>query len=210
MKKKPSNKNITPLIGGHYYHIYNRGINKGAIFFQPKNYDYFLSLLKKYQSPYSQILAYCLLPNHFHLLIKLPETVTIPAKERTPPKILEQEDKVGEFISEQFRRMLISFSQAINRQEQRSGGLFVRNFKRILIEDDEHLRYLFFYIHYNPVKHGVCNDFKNYRFTSYQAYLSNQSTGISRKHGFELFDGKQNFMDYHNYFHEEKEDLNLE
>jgi REP element-mobilizing transposase RayT len=206
----PSNKNITPLIGGNYYHVYNRGINRGDIFFQPKNYNYFLNLLKRFQNPYLQILAYCLLPNHFHLLIKLPETITTPATEITSMKVLEYEKEVGEFISEQFRRMLISFAQAINRQEQRIGGLFVRNFKRILLEDEEHLRYLFFYIHYNPTKHGICDDFKNYRFSSYKAYLSDNSTGVSRKLGFELFDGKQNFIDYHNYFHEEKEALNLE
>lgn len=206
----PSNKNITPLLGGNYYHIYNRGINKGEIFFQQKNYHYFLSLLKQYLSNNLEVLAYCLLPNHFHLLLKLPETITIPATKKSPQKELVQENEVGEFISEQFRRMLISFSQAINRQEHRTGGLFVRNFKRILIEDDEHLKYLFFYIHYNPEKHGICNDFKNYRFSSYKAYRSDDFSEISREFGLELFDGKEYFLDYHNYFHDERVNLNLE
>jgi REP element-mobilizing transposase RayT len=206
----PSNKNITPLLGGNYYHIYNRGINRGNIFFQQRNYDYFFSLLKQYILDYVEILAYCLLPNHFHLLLKINETINIVTDDNHQEEVISDEVEIGEFVSEQFRRMFISYSQAINRQENRTGSLFTRNFKRKLLDDDDHLKYLFFYIHYNPVKHGVFNNFKEYKFSSYKTYLSEKPTGIARNHGWELFDGIEGFSSFHNYFHEEKDSLNLE
>ncbi len=203
----PSNKDITPILGGDYYHIYNRGINSGTIFFQERNYNYFLSLLKKYTLDYVEVLAYCLLPNHFHLLVKIKETIIVTTNNG---EIINDEAKVGEFVSEQFRRMFISYSQAINRQEKRTGSLFIRNFKRILLEDDDHLKYLFFYIHYNPAKHGISNNFKEYKFSSYEAYFSKKQTKVAKTHGLELFDGLEGFLNFHNHFHDEKDNLTLE
>ena len=66
----PSIKTITPIIGGQYYHIFNRGINKQLIFFEERNYDYFLNLMKIFLVNYVDILGFCLLPNHFHLLLQ--------------------------------------------------------------------------------------------------------------------------------------------
>ena len=76
----PSIKVITPLTVGRFYHLFNRGINRQAIFFNEENYFYFLGLLDKYLTGYVSILAYCLLPNHFHLVIKVNEEITVPAK----------------------------------------------------------------------------------------------------------------------------------
>lgn len=85
-----------------------------------------------------------------------------------------------------------------------------RNFKRIEIEEDEHLKYLFFYIHFNPEKHGIESDFRAYKFSSYSAYVSGKNTQIAKQHGLELFDGLESFLNFHKYYHEEKENLNLE
>lgn len=153
---------------------------------------------------------FCLLPNHFHLLLKINESlININDKEQTE-KIVTEEVEVGVIVSEQFRRMFISFSQAINRQENRTGSLFTRNFKRILLEDNEHLKYLFFYIHHNPEKHGISEDYMKYGFSSYGSYLSNNKSFVSVSHGLELFDGIENFNDFHNYYHNEKDNLHLE
>lgn len=205
----PANNTITPLLGGSYYHIFNRGINRGILFFQPKNYEYFLSLWKKYLNECVEVLAYCLLPNHFHFLIKLSEKIEIKSNSGEI-QLIESEGEIGELVSERLRRLFISYSQAINKQEQRTGGLFVRNFKRIEIEDEEHLKYLFFYIHFNPEKHTIGTGFKNYKYSSYNAYISNKSTSISKTHGLELFDGIDGILNFHNYYHEEKEKLILE
>ena len=208
--KMPANKTIMPLLGGAYFHIFNRGINRHKIFFKPENYDYFLYLWTKYLQDYTKVLAYCLLPNHFHFLVKLPEKVVLENPDNNETEELTGEPEVGAFISERLRRLFISYSQAVNIQENRVGSLFTRNFKRLMIEEDEHLRYLFFYIHYNPVKHGFISDFKKYRYSSYQAYVSDKPTKISKDLGLELFDGLENFLNFHDYLHEEKENLNLE
>ena len=73
----PSLKNTTPLLGGRFYHLYNRGNNQENIFFEKRNYEYFLSLWNRYLVANIEILAYCLLPNHFHLLIKIPENIKV-------------------------------------------------------------------------------------------------------------------------------------
>ncbi len=113
-------------------------------------------------------------------------------------------------IPNQFRRFFISYSMSINRQQNLSGNLFCRPFKRLQIEDEDYLRYLAFYIHYNPQKHGYINDFKKYKFSSWQAYASSKPSKINRKILIELFGGHNDFIDYHNYLHEEKVKLTLE
>lgn len=112
--------------------------------------------------------------------------------------------------SERLRRLFISYSQAINKQENRSGSLFTRNFKRIELEDDTHLKYLFFYIYFNPLKHGISSDFRKYKYSSFKAYISSKPTNISKNLGLELFDGMDSFWAFHNFLHEEKENLILE
>ena len=204
-----SNKNISPLIGGNYYHIYNRGINGQNIFFRVKNYDYFLGLWKKYLVDCAEVLAYCLMPNHFHFVIKIFDHVQINSK-TDDYEVIEDENKVGEYVSERLRRLFISYSQALNVQEKRNGSLFTRNFKRIELEEDTHLKYLIFYIHNNAQKHGLIADFRNYRYSSYNAYISGKPTSVSISHGLELFDGLEGFMNFHTYYHEERNNLIFE
>ena len=91
-----------------------------------------------------------------------------------------------------------------------NGNLFDRPFKRLEIEDEEYLKYLSFYIHYNPQKHGLVNNFRDYRYSSWKAYNSAQTTKLNRNLLFDFFGEKNDFFRYHQYLHEEKEWLNLE
>ena len=61
----------TPILHGNYYHIYNRGNNRGDVFFEADNYNYFLKLYAKYIEPVAETFAWCLLKNHFHCLFDL-------------------------------------------------------------------------------------------------------------------------------------------
>lgn len=99
---------------------------------------------------------------------------------------------------------------AINKQEGFAGNLFDPKFKRLEIEDDEYLKYLIFYTHYNPEKHGVTHDFKEYSFSSYNAILSNKPTKLCRNIVIELFGGVDNFINYHQHVHQERIKLILE
>ena len=203
----PSRKIITPILGGHYYHIFNRGVNRQGIFFNPSNYDYFLALMDKYLSDSDcvHVLAYCLLPNHFHLVVKIKDEISYQNEDSVTSELA-----VGRVAVGQIRSMFIAYTMAVNIQEKRTGALFESKYKRLEIEDDDYLRYVIFYTHYNPEKHGVVDDFKNYRFSSYRAFLSNKSTKIDRDLGLTIFGGKNDFINYHGFLHDEKEALTLE
>ncbi len=211
----PSTKTITPILGGSYYHIFNRGINRQTIFFQERNYLYFLELLKKYLPIYVDILAYCLLPNHFHFVIRVKDEVIQETKDPIFRKdrilkTISDDIEIGKLVTNQFRRLFISFTMAINKQENRSGGLLESKFKRLVIEDDEYLKYAIFYTHFNPEKHGIEFNFRNYKYSSYASVLSTKPTKINRDLILEIFDGVEEFISYHQFLRDEKEAIILE
>ncbi len=204
----PALKTITPIIPGKYYHIFNRGTNKNAIFFSEENYLYFMKLYDIYLSSYISLLAYSLMRNHFHFLIQAKEKIDMSSF--TTNDIHDTEESISKTISNQFRKFFISYTMAINVQENRQGGLFERTFKRIEITSEEYLKYLAFYIHYNPQKHGLAADFRDYKYSSWEAYNSLKPTKIDKKLLLELFDGRNELLEYHNYFHEENGLIELE
>jgi len=222
----PAIKVITPILGDRYYHIFNRGNSGQQVFFTEENYRYFLKLYRQFMYPCVDLLAYSLMPNHFHFLVKtkdsfsnikdgIPESLKdemdpIPQKKDgiLTDGILTDESLIGKIVSNQFRRFFITYSMAINHQENRTGSLFSKNFKRLEIEDEDYLRYLAFYIHYNPQNHAYVDDFRKYRYSSWNAYDSKKATLLNRELLTELFGGIDELLEYHKYLHEEKE-LNL-
>ena len=158
---------ITPILGNRYYHIFNRGNNKRPVFLKPDNYLYFLKLFDRYLSPYVDLLAYCLLENHFHLLIRAKDQITVSKGMSSFQRDdIPREEAVGKLVSNQFRRLFISYTMALNKQEGTGGNLFDRPFKRLEIENEEYLKYLTFYIHFNPEKHLISRSFKDYPYSS--------------------------------------------
>lgn len=134
--------NYEPLIEGNYYHIYNCGNNKENIFIEERNYAYFLILLKKHVLPCSDVLAFCLLKNHFHLLVYLKENF---------------ETKT---ISQCYSNFFNAYAKAINKTYDRTGSLFKDRFSRIKITDETYLKSLIVYIHTNPTHHQFTDDFR--------------------------------------------------
>ena len=108
----PSLKIITPILGGNYYHIFSRGINRQTIFFNENNYRHFSGLIDKFLTSNVSILAYCLLQNHFHLVIKVKEKIMIDSIE------ISDDEKIGKIVSNQFRKLFIAYSMALNIQEK--------------------------------------------------------------------------------------------
>jgi REP element-mobilizing transposase RayT len=162
----PSKLLKTPVLPDKYYHIFNQAINKEKIFKEYSDYQFFLAKLRKLVTSNIDIYAFCLLPNHFHLLIK--------------PKPLEK--VIGcESTNESLRKFLQIYVQYFNKKYKRRGSLFLKSFRRIEISDDAYLKYLVFYIHYNPQKHSVIKDFAKYEFSSYQIFFRDQSTNLRRK-----------------------------
>lgn len=168
-----------PLQEDCYYHIYNRGNNKQRIFFEAQNYTYFLGLIKKYLLEVCDIYAYCLLNNHFHLLIKTKAEI---------------ENKL---ISQAFSNCFNAYAKAINKSYNRTGSLFQDRFKRKMIKDENYLRSLIIYIHLNPENHNLIGDFTKYDYSSYKTYLSKQPTLLNRQEGLEFFGDNENFKLLH-------------
>ncbi|MDC9723633.1 MAG: transposase [Urechidicola sp.] len=162
----------------NFYHVYNRGINRCNIFMNDENKRYFINLIDKYLKAKVSLLAYCLMDNHFHLIVE------IKANEKD--------------VTQSFSNLLNAYAKAFNKQNNRTGSLFEKHFKRIKIHNEEYLKALILYVHLNPEHHtGV--GFENYGFSSYKSILNGEGEfGVLN-----LFDDVENFK----FCHQQKSDL---
>ncbi|MGB0432333.1 MAG: transposase, partial [Bacteroidia bacterium] len=94
-------------------------------------------------------------------------------------------------------KLFTAYSKAINAQEKRMGSLFMRPFKRRIIDSESYYSEVMRYIHHNPVKHGLMNDFANYPWSSYNALISMNSSFLNREYVFNWFGNVDNFVDFH-------------
>ncbi|MBE9007094.1 transposase [Fortiea sp. LEGE XX443] len=138
-----------PLQTGNFYHIYNRGNNHQIIFFEHENYIYFLKLIREHLiSNAVDIVAYCLMPNHYHFLVYLKD----------------------ETLSDAMKSLSLAYTKAINKRFNRSGVLFQGRFQSIHISQTDYLINLSRYIHLNPVKAGLVQQPEEWEFSSYLEY----------------------------------------
>jgi putative transposase len=137
---------------GHYYHIYNRGAYRKKIFFEEENYRFLIRQIKKYTGQYSvSLIAYCLMPNHYHLLLRL--------------------DPAGN-MGQCLRSIFMSYTQAVNKRYHLSGTLFQGQCKQVHVATDEYCKHLIRYIHLNPVEAKLCNFAEEWSFSDYQLWIS--------------------------------------
>ncbi len=190
-----------PILHGNYYHIYNRGNNGIDVFLQNENYYHFLNLYAKYIEPIAETYAWCLLKNHFHLLVRIKEKSEINKDELSystieKPKVIDP--------SRQFSHLFNAYTQAINKRHNRTGSLFETTFERKIVTSERYFQQLIFYIHNNPVHHGFVKQMSLYPWSSYDSILSNKPTKLKRKEVVELFGDKENFI----YYHSQQQNLN--
>jgi len=183
-----------------YYHVFNRTINKELLFKEAENYSFFLKQLKKYVVPVADVFAYCLIPNHFHLVVRIKNESELKNyfSEKLAKKNPSEGSKPSEgLVSLQFGHLFNSYTQAYNKKYNRSGSLFNPRFKRKLISTNEYLKQVITYVHLNPFSHEVCDDFKNYPHSSYNGIISVKPTLLQRSEVIELFDDLENFKHVH-------------
>jgi REP element-mobilizing transposase RayT len=141
-----------------YYHVYNRGNERRDIFFEPSDYLHFLDKIVLYgEKDKVSVVCFCLMPNHYHLLLSQRE---------------------GGSISAYIHRLQTSFSMYLNIKHKRVGHLFQGPFKAKLILDDSYMLQLSKYIHLNPVEIG--QDYKEYLWSSYPAYLARRRANVCK------------------------------
>jgi len=260
------------LEGGNYYHIYNRGNNRMNLFEEPADYERFLWLYDRYISPVAETLAWVLMPNHLHLLVRIKENVVYKYSKDRPIKInadrfknavgltrdvewdkFFEENKwettdlsasegparlchsggpdnigiPGESSSEvtgktesvsnlnadrsatlsglpkkpephkHFSHLFNAYTRYFHIRCGRTGNLFERPFKRILIDNDEYLRNVILYIHNNSVHHGFCSHPLEYPWSSYLSCVSEKPTRLKREFVLKLFGNKADFKTCH-------------
>ena len=205
-----------PLRYGQFYHIYNRGTDGCNLFREADNYEHFLGLYDKYISPVAETFAWVLMPNHFHLLVKVKEETDIrfiPFKSLSGLPTTEREagDKTpsevnypdGGFVAKkykpenQFSHLFNSYAQGFNKRFGRTGSLFQHPFKRKLISHERYLRQVILYIHNNPVHHGFCSHPVEYPWSSYLTCISVKTTKLKRELTLGWFDSEANFRHLH-------------
>ena len=162
-----------PFQSGNFYHILNRGINGEKIFANDRNRYFFLRRFWQYFAPYVEIWAWVLLGNHFHTLVKIKEVdksfiEEVKEDQTTHAKQFLKDRDVNAFLEGQAKRLFTSYAKAFNKDQGRYGSLFMKRFRRILVDHPAYASYLVHYIHYNPVKHGFVEKPEEWGFSSYR------------------------------------------
>lgn len=139
---------------GAWYHVMNRGRRGENIFFEESDHELFLTLLRETSEMFDlRVSAYCLMPNHYHLLVQTPSAN----------------------LSRAMRHINGVYTQRFNRANELDGQLFRGRYKSVLAEDDSHLLELLRYIHRNPVRAGLCNMVGDHRWSSHHGYISRRN-----------------------------------
>lgn len=165
---------------GMMYHVYNRGNNGDRIFYNASNYRFFIEKIDYHVTPYADILAWCLMPNHFHLMLYINREVVFTTT-----------------VNQSFGRMLSSYARAINEQEKRVGSLFQQHTKAICLDETVRLKPSWYksmgvtiipsvrerqcypivclnYIHQNPINAGLVFKSEDWQWSSFH-----QHSGLS-------------------------------
>lgn len=148
---------------GQYYHIYNRGVDGRNIFNEDENYLYLLRLVKKYAQKLNiAIIAYCLMPNHYHFLVRQ-----------------DSQASAGLFT----QRVFNTYVKAFNKKYDRRGTLFESRYKAIHIDKSEYLLHVCRYIHANPVKAHLVSHLEDWLYSNFLEWIGNRS-GLLVDHQF--------------------------
>lgn len=187
----------TPLLYDTYYHIYNRGVNRENIFIEERNYDYFMRLYCKHIHPVAQTFAYCLLRNHFHLLVRIKtEDELFHSGVQTPQagKPFGSELRRAGYPSKKFSDFFNAYAKAVNKAYDRTGSLFQHPFGRVPVTSVRQFWNVIAYIHQNPQKHRFVKDFRKWKYSSYDVLISAQATFLQRDVVQDWFGGAEQYL----------------
>jgi REP-associated tyrosine transposase len=191
---------------GGIYHIFNHANGREDVFVQPENYIYFLGKYAGKLDALVQTLAYCLMPNHFHLLVKIREEAVLldflEKKKERRAKVFVPEGLAGIellhfIVHRQFHNFLGGYAKAFNKFHGRAGSLLRQNTRRKIVADNNYILNAIRYLHLNPVYHHFTVLPEEWPHSSYHAFLGNQQTRIPRGEILAWFGGKENFIRFH-------------
>lgn len=190
------------LFPNQYHHCINHAVGQDLLFREADNYRYFLDKYEKYIEPITTTYAYCLMPNHFHFLLRINNKQEIIQyyQQINPDKPIDENFDFHTFISRQFSNFFNAYSKAYNKKYDRRGTLFERPFKRPLIDNESYFFNTLRYIHYNPILHGFVDELEEWNSTSYHVYLHHGKKGKFKTEVFQRLGGFQAFCELHQDF----------
>jgi putative transposase len=195
------------------YHVFNHANGREKLFYSYYSYNLFLQKFEEYILPVAEIYAYCLMPNHFHFLLRirseeevakaLDAWVEIKAKKRSKlqrptPKINKKPMTPKAFVSKSFSNFFNSYTRTSNLVFNRYGSMFIKNFKKKVVDDHSYFARVLFYIHHNPVNHRFTDHMEKWSWSSYNAYVKRKKSFVSKSYAINFFGGLKPLIDHHN------------
>ena len=196
------------------YHIFNHANGFENIFIEDENYRFFLDKYQQYILPIAETYAYCLLPNHFHLVVRIRRKEVIEevyrnfkstnfskfpnfGKVENSGKVEITDNIIEQFISKQFANLFSCYTQSFNKVNKRRGSLFLKNFRREPIENKAYFLNAVIYTHRNPVHHAFCDRYTDWSYTSFCEIKERNSQMIEVEKLLRMFGGRDSFIDLH-------------
>jgi REP element-mobilizing transposase RayT len=194
------------------YHVFNHANGSEQLFNGNYSYNLFLFKFQEYIAPVADIYAYCLMPNHFHFLVKIrsEDEVSIAMenwysgvdkdkKFRMRPKLRKRPENITpqRFVLNSFSNFFNAYTRIYNLVYDRYGSMFIKNFKRKPVEDHAYFAKVLFYIHHNPVNHKFCKSMEQWYWSSYNVYFKGKKSFISTTYPIEFFGSKEALLEHH-------------
>lgn len=207
-----------------YYHVYNHANGNEKLFREERNYPFFMEKIENWVVPCCDILAYCLIPNHFHFAVrvkkenileklfedkihdKLKKLTVVHGKRfnvsaydlfnESELKVYKSEI-IQQLVSQQFSHCFNSYVQAFNKTYDRMGSLIKQAFQRKAVNNNDYLQTLICYIHNNPVNHKIVKSTELWKHSSYLDLFHNNKTIIQREEVIEIFSNLENLVKIH-------------
>ena len=184
---------------GELFHLYNRANSQDEIIFHEReNYLYFLKQYRKYLEKYFDTICYCLIPNHFHFLVKVKELDEnlqsnnknlqglkdlegLKAKKQKNLQGFKNLEGLNIKIIQSISNFLNSYAKAFNKKYKRRGSLFQKRTKSKHIDQEKYLQRIARYIHRNPLKHKLITNLEDWEFSSYPDYIGQRNGNLPGK-----------------------------
>lgn len=184
------------------YHVYTHANGSENLFRSEDNYRYFLERYGDHIYPVATTYAYCLMPNHLHLMIRIrseSEVLDFVRIKKDDPSLqgFPAPGGISKIISQQFSNLFNGYTQAYNKCYTRRGSLFIPNFKRKRVSSDTYFTQLIAYIHNNPVKHGFVEQLFDWPHSSIHAYLLDKASKLDRKYLEDWLGNKEALLTFH-------------
>ena len=190
------------------YHIFNHANGFENIFIEDENYRFFLDKYNQYILPIAETYAYCLLPNHFHLVVRIRRKEILEevfrnfkstnfSKVQNFGKVEVTDNMIEYYISKQFANLFSCYTQSFNKVNKRRGSLFLKNFRREPIKNKAYFMNAVIYTHRNPVHHAFCDRYTDWSYTSFCEIKERNSQIIEVDKLLRMFGGQESFIDLH-------------